>query len=218
MIEVITGCMFSGKTEELIRRLNRCVIAGKKTIIFKPMIDNRYGQCEVISHSGFEFGAISVKESLEILYKFSDYDVVGVDEAQFFDHWLPDICRAMSNAGKRVIVNGLDMDYKRRPFGSMPILLAIADKVDKLKAVCYYCGGDAGYSHRISDSSETIEVGVTDKYRATCGVCNELEVKSIGPCERVSLEACGLIREEDYKRKIERILPKDWIDGDENHV
>ncbi len=167
-IEVISGCMFSGKTEELIRRLRRATFAKLNVRIFKPKIDDRYSKGEIVSHSEQALPSIMIEESKEILPLVKDADIVGIDEAQFFDKNLPEVILKLAELGKRVIVAGLDMDFRGEPFGSMPTLLAIAEYVTKPKAICVVCGSPATMTQRITDSKETVDVGATDKYEARC--------------------------------------------------
>jgi len=167
-IEVISGCMFSGKTEELIRRLRRAKFAKLKVIVFKPIIDNRYSNTEIVSHSEQAFPSIMVDNSEDILEQISDADIVGIDEAQFFDNNIVKVSLQLAEMGKRVIIAGLDMDFRGSPFGAMPTLLAIAEYVTKPKAICVVCGSPATMTQRISDSKEQVDVGATDKYEARC--------------------------------------------------
>lgn len=172
-IEVICGSMFSGKTEELIRRLNRAIIAKKKVEIFKPMIDKRYSETEVVSHSNQKIPSLAVSGSESILLLGQDKDVVGIDEAQFFDNNLPDVCRKLADRGIRVVIAGLDMDFLGNPFGIMPSLMAIADEVSKVHAVCMQCGEPALYSHRLVDNQEKIFLGERNEYEPRCRFCNK---------------------------------------------
>lgn len=165
-IEVICGCMFSGKTEELIRRLRRATIAKQKVEIFKPALDTRYDEEKVVSHNKTTIRSTPVQFASDIVLLAGESDVVGVDEAQFFDEQIVDVCRTLANSGKRVIVAGLDMDSKGNPFGPMPQLLAIAEFVTKLHAICTISGGLASFSYRLSDSEKTVELGETDVYEA----------------------------------------------------
>lgn len=167
-IEVISGCMFSGKTEELIRRLHRAKYAKLKVKIFKPKIDDRYSKSEIVSHSDQTLPSIVIEKSDEILPQIKDADIIGIDEAQFFDENITTVVLKLAEMGKRVIVAGLDMDYKGQPFGQMPTLLAIAEYVTKPKAICVVCGSPATMTQRISKSTEQVEVGATDKYEARC--------------------------------------------------
>jgi thymidine kinase len=170
-IEVVCGSMFSGKTEELIRRLKRAKIANMHVGIFKPFIDIRYHSGKIVSHDENTINAIPVKGSNEILADTEPYNVVGIDEAQFFDEEIVTVCESLANAGKRVIVAGLDMDYTGKPFGPMPALLSVANFVTKLHAVCIKCGGIASYSHRISSNTDQVVLGEKDHYEARCRKC-----------------------------------------------
>ncbi len=165
-IEVVCGCMFSGKTEELLRRLKRASIAGQIIETFKPVIDQRYGT-DIVTHDQRSFPCHIVDKSKEIIDLVSDADVVGIDEAQFFDEDIVEVCNTLANAGKRVIVAGLDMDYKGRPFGQMPYLLATAEFVTKLHAICKETGELASFSARIAPSAEDVVlIGEKEKYEA----------------------------------------------------
>ena len=170
-IEVICGSMFSGKTEELIRRLRRAKFAHLKVEIFKPMIDVRYSEEEVVSHNATSILSTPVESSSSILLLSHDVDVVGIDEAQFFDDGIVEVCQKLANSGVRVIVAGLDMDYLGKPFGPMPTLMAIAEHVDKVHAICVKCGDPAQHSHRLSQSDKLVELGETDKYEPLCRHC-----------------------------------------------
>ena len=163
-IEVICGSMFSGKTEELIRRLKRAEFAKQKTLIIKPITDVRYSESKVVSHDSNEIISNPVKSSKEIIQLSKDVDVVALDEAQFFDDGIVDVCNELANSGKRVIVAGLDMDYEGNPFGPMPNLMAIAEFVTKVHAICTKTGNLANYSHRISKSKDLVLLGERDKY------------------------------------------------------
>lgn len=165
-IEVICGCMFSGKTEELIRRLNRALIAKQKVEIFKPSIDKRYDDQKIVSHSEREIRSTPVNFAGDILLLAGDCDVVGIDEAQFFDDGIIDVCNSLANAGKRVIVAGLDMDYEGKPFGAMPNLLAIAEFVTKVHAICAQTGELASFSFRLTENKSRVLLGEKDKYEA----------------------------------------------------
>jgi thymidine kinase len=165
-IEVVCGCMFSGKTEELIRRLNRALIAQQKVEIFKPAIDKRYHDEKIVSHAEREIRSTPVQFAGDILLYAGDCDVVGIDEAQFFDAAIVDVCNQLANAGKRVIVAGLDMDYEGKPFGPMPHLLAIAEFVTKVHAICASTGELASFSYRLTDTSSQVLLGEKDKYEA----------------------------------------------------
>ena len=163
-IEVICGSMFSGKTEELIRRLKRAEFAKQKTLIFKPSTDVRYSESKVVSHDSNEIISKSVSSSKEIIQLSKDIDVVALDEAQFFDDGIVDVCNELANGGKRVIVAGLDMDYEGNPFGPMPNLMAIAEFVTKVHAICTKTGNLANYSHRISKSKNLVLLGESEEY------------------------------------------------------
>jgi thymidine kinase len=165
-IEVICGSMFSGKTEELIRRLNRAKIAGQTVEIFKPATDKRYHEIDVVSHDKNAMSSTPVESSEEILLLTANTDVVAIDEAQFFDSNLPDVCNELANQGLRVIIAGLDMDFQGKPFGPMPYLMAIAEYVTKVHAICVKTGKLAHYSHRFSTSLDTVELGATENYQA----------------------------------------------------
>ena len=170
-IEVICGSMFSGKTEELIRRMKRAQFAKQKVEIFKPSIDNRYDEVKVVSHDSNSIHSTPVPSSSNILLLANDVQVVGIDEAQFFDNGLIDVCNELANNGVRVIVAGLDMDYLGKPFGPMPGLLAIAEYVTKVHAICMRCGNLANHSHRITDESSLVLLGETNNYEPLCRDC-----------------------------------------------
>lgn len=170
-IEVICGSMFSGKTEELIRRMKRAQFANQKMLLFKPIIDNRYHESNIVSHQGTSIHAISVTDSSEILKSWTDQKVIAIDEAQFFDHALITVCNDLATKGVRVIIAGLDMDYLGEPFGPMPKLLAIAEYVTKVHAICVSCGNLAHYSHRISNEDGQVVVGAIEKYQPLCRTC-----------------------------------------------
>ncbi|GIV26351.1 MAG: thymidine kinase [Bacteroidia bacterium] len=172
-IEVICGSMFSGKTEELIRRLKRAEFAKQRIKIFKPQIDTRYDALKIVSHEGREIISMPVQNSQSILLSvdIDNTDVVGIDEAQFFDSGLVDVATYLANHGVRVIIAGLDMDYKGRPFGIMPQLLAIAEYVTKVHAICVECGQLAYVSHRITNSEQLILLGETNAYEPLCRSC-----------------------------------------------
>ncbi|MEQ6121815.1 thymidine kinase [Reichenbachiella sp. MALMAid0571] len=170
-IEVICGSMFSGKTEELIRRMNRALIARQKVEIFKPAVDTRYHQTEVVSHNENSIRSTPVQFANDILLLAGNSDVVGIDEAQFFDQEIVSVTRKLANKGKRVIVAGLDMDFKGEPFGAMPALMSIAEFVTKVHAICMKCGGVASYSHRLLNSDEKVMLGERETYEARCRNC-----------------------------------------------
>jgi thymidine kinase len=170
-IEVICGSMFSGKTEELIRRLRRAQIARLRVEIFKPRTDDRYHETDVVSHDANSIHSTPVDNSSAILLLGSDVQVVGIDEAQFFDDELPNVCNILANRGVRVIVAGLDMDFKGKPFGPMPELMAIAESVTKVHAVCVRCGNPALYSYRLVADAGTILLGEKESYEPRCRAC-----------------------------------------------
>ena len=170
-IEVICGSMFSDKTEELIRRLKRAKFAKQKIEIFKPAIDTRYSEEEVVSHDSNSIVSTPLDSSASILLLSSDIDVVGIDEAQFFDMGLVDVCNRLANNGVRVIVAGLDMDFRGVPFGPMPGLMAIADDVTKVHAICVKCGDLAMYSHRKVSDEKRVLLGETQEYEPLCRHC-----------------------------------------------
>lgn len=165
-IEVVCGCMFSGKTEELIRRLNRAHIAKQKVEIFKPKTDTRYHETDIISHNERAIRSTPVNFANDILLLAGDCDVVGIDEAQFFDEAIVDVCNTLANNGKRVVVAGLDMDFEGKPFGPMPNLLAVAEFVTKVHAICTDTGEMASYSFRLSDNNEQVMLGERNQYEA----------------------------------------------------
>jgi thymidine kinase len=173
-IEVICGSMFSGKTEELIRRVKRARIANQKVLIFKPQKDIRYGTDVVVSHDDNSFESIPVESSLDILDNLNDANVIGIDEAQFFDADLPAVCQKLAIRGSRVIIAGLDMDFRGVPFGPMPNLLAVAEYITKVHAICPHCGNLATHSYRLSAETETVVLGEKDKYEPRCRVCYEM--------------------------------------------
>ncbi len=165
-IEVVCGCMFSGKTEELIRRLNRALIARQRVEIFKPAIDTRYHVEKIVSHSEREIRSTPVQFANDILLLAGDCDVVGIDEAQFFDASIVEVCNHLANSGKRVIVAGLDMDYEGKPFGPMPNLLAVAEFVTKVHAIFTQTGELASFSYRLNDQKAQVMLGEKDTYEA----------------------------------------------------
>jgi thymidine kinase len=171
-IEVITGSMFSGKSEELIRRLRRAQIARQKVQIFKPVIDSRYSEDHIVSHSDMRIGSQNVQTSDELVRLVGDdTEVVGIDEGQFFDMNLPAACNTLADRGKRVIIAGLDQDYLGRPFEPMPQLLAIAEYITKTLAICVVCGGPANHTQRLVASSDRVLVGASGLYEARCRHC-----------------------------------------------
>ncbi len=170
-IEVICGSMFSGKTEELIRRVRRAMIAHQKVIIFKPSTDVRYDEKQVVSHDQNAIDSFPIRSSKEIIKFSAGFEVIGIDEAQFFDMELSDICQQLALRGIRVIIAGLDMDYLGRPFGPVPHLLSIAEYITKVHAICPHCGNLATHSYRLSDETDTVVLGEKDKYEPRCRTC-----------------------------------------------
>ncbi len=180
-IEVVCGSMFSGKTEELIRRLKRARIANQKVQTFKPAKDIRYDAVDVVSHDDNAVNAKPVTKATDILQYCEDVNVIGIDEAQFFDDALPQVCEKLALRGVRIIVAGLDMDFKGRPFGPMPALLSIAEYITKVHAICPHCGNLATHSYRLSEEQDTVVLGEKDKYEPRCRICynmaNMLDLK-----------------------------------------
>ncbi|WP_159517791.1 thymidine kinase [Sunxiuqinia indica] len=170
-IEVIAGSMFSGKTEELIRRLKRAQFAKQKVEIFKPVVDTRYSIAEVVSHDENSIPSSPVENSANILLLAGNVDVVAIDEAQFFDKGLVEVCQKLADMGIRVIVAGLDMDFTGKPFGPMPDLMAIANYVSKVHAICVYCGSVAQFSHRLVSNNKQVMLGEKEEYEPLCRVC-----------------------------------------------
>jgi thymidine kinase len=170
-IEVIAGSMFSGKTEELIRRLKRAKIARLKVEIFKPAMDKRYSAVEVVSHDENSIMSTPVETSGNIMLLAGDVDVIGIDEAQFFDNGLLDVSVSLANMGIRVIIAGLDMDFKGKPFGPIPGLMAVADHITKVHAICMRCGDVAQFSHRFSKADKLVLLGEKDEYEPLCRSC-----------------------------------------------
>ncbi len=170
-IEVICGSMFSGKTEELIRRLNRALIANQKVEIFKPIVDKRYDKKKIVSHKESVIESTPVNFANDILLKSGNCEVVGIDEAQFFDDEIVTVANKLASQGMRVIVAGLDMDFKGRPFKPMDSLMAMAEYITKVHAICMKCGNVASYSHRRTKSKQTIVLGEKDIYEALCRNC-----------------------------------------------
>jgi thymidine kinase len=185
-IEVVTGSMFSGKSEELIRRLRRAQIARQKVQIFKPIIDNRFSEDYIVSHSDMRIPSQNVRSSDGLLDLVDeDTEVVGIDEGQFFDANLPAVCNTLANRGKRVIVAGLDQDYLGRPFEPMPQLLAIAEYITKTLAICVVCGNPANHTQRLVASSDRVLVGAGGMYEARCRHCFDPELAAVGQVEKV---------------------------------
>lgn len=179
-IEVVCGSMFSGKTEELIRRLKRAKFAKQRVEIFKPAIDIRYSDDDVVSHDSNTIASTPIESSASILLFTSEMDVVGIDEAQFFDMGLVDVCNQLANNGVRVIVAGLDMDFRGTPFGPMPNLCAIADEVSKVHAICVKCGNLANFSHRTVKSDKQFLLGETEQYEPLCRSCYQEATQQLG--------------------------------------
>jgi thymidine kinase len=175
-IEIICGSMFSGKTEELIRRLKRAKIAKLRVEIFKPASDTRYHDEDIVSHNQNSIRSTPVLSASEILLLAGDCDVVGLDEVQFFDESIIEVANSLANQGKRVVIAGLDMDFKGIPFGPMPHLMAIAEYVTKVHAVCVQCGDVANYSYRIVDKEDTVLLGETESYQARCRACFQASI------------------------------------------
>ena len=177
-IEVITGCMFSGKTEELIRRLRRAQIAKQKVKIFKPRIDARYSENSIVSHSEQSLPSILIDDIIEVLKLSEDAQVIGIDEAQFFNEGIVHICNLLASRGKRVIVAGLDQDYTGKPFEPIPQLLAIAEYITKQHAICVICGNPADKTQRKTSESERVIVGAANIYEARCRKCHYIPKES----------------------------------------
>jgi len=173
-IEVICGSMFSGKTEELIRRLKRAKIANQKVEIFKPKIDNRYDEVRVVSHDANSILSTPIAHSSQLLKLSEGINVIGIDEAQFFDMELPDNCQKLALRGVRIIAAGLDMDFKGRPFGPMPNLLAVSEYITKVHAICQHCGNLATHSYRRAADAETVLLGEKDLYEPRCRTCYDM--------------------------------------------
>jgi thymidine kinase len=171
-IEVITGCMFSGKTEELIRRLRRAQIAKQKVKIFKPRIDARYSEESIVSHNDQSLPSVLIDDVIEVLQLSGDAQVIGIDEAQFFNESIVHICNLLASRGKRVIVAGLDQDYTGKPFEPIPQLLAVAEYITKQHAICVVCGNPADKTQRKTTESERVIVGAADIYEARCRKCH----------------------------------------------
>ena len=176
-IEIVCGSMFSGKTEELIRRLNRARIAKQKVEIFKPAVDTRYDDEDVVSHDSNSVSSTPVQNATQILFYAEDFEVVGIDEAQFFGNELVNVCNELAASGKRVVVAGLDMDYLGKPFGPIPQLMATAEYVTKVHAICMRCGNLANYSHRMIKNDSLVLLGETDAYEPLCRSCFQKALK-----------------------------------------
>lgn len=167
-IEVICGSMFSGKTEELIRRIRRAEIAKQRVKVFKPKIDNRYSEFSIVSHNERSYPSEIIENAEDILEKSFDTEVIGIDEAQFFDNNLIEVCQTLADSGKRVIVAGLDQDYRAKPFEPLPQLLAIAEYITKIQAVCVICGAPANRTQRVTENKDRVLVGGENHYEARC--------------------------------------------------
>ena len=170
-IEIVTGCMFSGKTEELLRRVKRSKIAGQSVILFKPARDTRYHDTNVVSHDENSMDSVVIKQAKDMMNYVDDYEVMGVDEAQFFDQDLVKVCEELALEGKRIIAAGLDLDFKGRPFGPIPHLLAVSEYVTKVHAICPHCGNLATHSYRLSQEQATVLLGEKDLYEPRCRKC-----------------------------------------------
>lgn len=173
-IEVICGSMFSGKTEELIRRIKRAKFANQKIQIFKPKKDVRYDENDVVSHDDNAIKSIPIEDSTEIFKFIENVNVIAIDEAQFFDDKLPEVCQKLAVRGIRIIIAGLDMDFRGQPFGPIPHLLSVAEYITKVHAICPHCGNLATHSYRLSDEKDTVLLGEKDKYEPRCRVCYEM--------------------------------------------
>ena len=176
-IEVICGSMFSGKTEELIRRLKRAKFAKQNVQIFKPCIDVRYSEVEVVSHDSHSINSTPISSPAMMLEIADDVQVVGIDEAQFFDNSIIEVVQTLANRGVRVIIAGLDTDFLGKPFGPMPSLMAVAEDIQKVHAICVRCGSPANHSHRLSQSAELVVLGETDIYEPLCRHCYNEAIK-----------------------------------------
>ena len=179
-LEVICGSMFSGKTEELIRRIKRCQLANLACEIYKPIIDTRYSIDEIISHNKSSINAICIKKSSDIIKKTKNPDIIAIDEIQFFDKDIIPTCKRLANSGIRVIVSGLDMDFLGNPFGHVPELLSIAERITKIHAICIDCGNIANHSYRINNENQNIvELGASQNYKALCRDCFNKEINNV---------------------------------------
>lgn len=176
-MRVICGPMFSGKTKSLIRVINEYKAIGKKVFVFKPKIDNRYAENEIVSHDKDTTTAFNISRPVEIFDYHLNADVIAIDEVQFFDESIVDVCHKLSQEGKTIVAAGLDLDYKAQPFGPMPNILAMADEIIKLNSICTYCSGPARFSHRTSEDEETVVLGEENKYVALCRSCYREAVK-----------------------------------------
>lgn len=189
-VEVIAGSMFSGKTEELIRRVKRAVFARQIVQAFKPRIDNRYDTTRIVSHGAIAIDAVAVASSESLLSRVDEAtEVVAIDEAQFFDRGIVEVANKLADEGRRVIIAGLDQDYLARPFPPMPDLMAIAEEVMKVRAVCNVCGGTASRSQRLQKEGATVLVGGSDKYEARCRACHE--ARDVPPVPIIEVDSGG---------------------------
>ena len=177
-IEVICGSMFSGKTEELIRRMKRAQFAKQTVEIFKPCIDVRYSEDKVVSHDSHSIPSTPIQSPAQMLEMSNDVEVVGIDEAQFFDNSLIDVVQTLANRGIRVIIAGLDTDFLGKPFGPMPALMAVAEDIQKVHAICVKCGSPANHSHRLSKSEELVLLGEKDEYEPLCRHCYNAAIEA----------------------------------------
>ena len=173
-IEVVCGSMFSGKTEELLRRMRRAEIAKQRTVIFKPLMDTRYSEDEVVSHSQMKSPSIPIEDPGEILSYAKDYDVIGIDEGQFFSMKLVEVCDRLADQGKRIIIAGLDQDYQKQPFGPIPTLLSMAEYITKTHAICVVCGNPANHSFRKIKKVSQVMLGGEAEYEPRCRSCYNL--------------------------------------------
>jgi thymidine kinase len=185
-IEVICGSMFSGKTEELIRRIKRAIFAKQKVEIFKPALDTRYSEADVVSHEGNSIPSTPIDSSASLLLLAQGNDVIGIDKAQFFDENIIDVCNQLANQGIRIIIAGLDLDFKGVPFGPMPKLLAIADEVSKVHAICVRCGALAYVSHRLVNIEKQVLLGEKDEYEPLCRECYKKAIEESNIEENIS--------------------------------
>ena len=196
-LEVVCGPMFSGKSEELIRRLRRAEIAGQRALIVKPLIDDRYDVGHVVSHAGAKMRAVTAESSEEVLRLARGYDAIGIDEVQFFDDGIVDAIDALVSDGARVVAAGLAQDFRGQPFGAMPTLLCVAEFVDKLEAVCHRCGGPATMTQRLVDGrpapfgGETIQVGALDSYEARCRACHSVSQEGATAARSLASSVAG---------------------------
>jgi thymidine kinase len=203
-IEVVCGCMFSGKTEELIRRMKRAEFARQRVEIFKPLIDTRYSDDEVVSHDKNTIVSTPIEHSSQLLLLTSEIDVVGIDEAQFFDDGLPAVCNQLANSGIRVIVAGLDLDYLGRPFGPMPHLLALAEYVTKVHAICVQTGNHAHHSYRITEGDGLVELGEKESYvpLSRDAFVQAMARKKAGTATALDHKLATFVEEVEEKRKL----------------